>query len=456
MDKEVIVYQQAPSYTAFADNYQEASRFLLQTLKKNLIKPGDKVVIKPNFVKESHLYKLDDWEYIITHSEIIKFALINVIEALDNRGEIYIIDAPQTDSDYEKIIERVGLPLIVNELRKMTEVKIEYYDIREERWFYKQGIIVNRKKLAGDPKGYVHVNLGTDSEFLTKENKDYYGADYDTNETKKYHNKNDNIYIMSKTILDCDVFINLPKLKTHKLGGITASLKNLVGTCVIKNSIPHHTIGSPENGGDKFQQATNTNETESRLKALALMLLKGKNPLINYPFIAIKWVAAFYFGSPKSETIRNGSWHGNDTIWRACLDLNKILIYADPSGKMCELPQRKYFTLIDGIIGGDGKGPMEADPKESGILISSTNPVYADTVAATLMGYDYKKIPTISNGYGIEKYSLTSCDADEIVIVSNQDRWHKKISEFQYDDTLKFKPHFGWAGSIELDKKGYT
>ena len=450
MDKDVVVYQQTPSYAAFADNYQESSRFLMQTIKTKLIKPGDKVVIKPNFVKESHLYKLDDWEYIITHSEVIKFVLINVIEALNNKGEIYIIDAPQTDSDYEKIIERVRLPEIVNELRKTTEVKIEYYDIREERWFYKQGIIVKRKKLAGDPKGYVKVNLGSDSEFHSKENKDYYGADYDTNETKRYHNENDNIYIVSKTILDCDVFINLPKLKTHKLGGITASLKNLVGTCVIKNSIPHHTMGSPETGGDKFQQATGKNETESKLKSLALKVLKSKNPLINYPFIAIKWLAGLFFGSPKSETIRNGSWHGNDTIWRASLDLNKILIYANSNGEMCEQPQRKYFTLIDGIIGGDGKGPMEADPKESGILIASTNPVYADTVAAALMGYDYKKIPTISKGYEIKKYPLTSCGADDIVITSNQGSWQKKISDFRYEDTLKFNPHFGWVGNIEL------
>jgi len=219
---------------------------------------------------------------------------------------------------------------------------------------------------------------------------------------------------------------------------------------VVKNSIPHHTIGSPENGGDKFQRATNKNETESKLKSLALKLLKSKNPLINYPFIAIKKIAGLFFGSADSEIIRNGAWYGNDTIWRATLDLNKILIYADSSGKMCDQPQRKYFTLIDGIIGGEGKGPMEADPKGSGILIAGTNPVYVDTVAATLMGFDYKKIPTILKGYEIIKYPLTSSNADNINIVSNEKNWQKKISEFKYEDTLKFMPHFGWSGHIEM------
>jgi len=450
MNNTVWVYKQEANYTKLANNSEKVSLFLLSTLKTKLIKPGNKVVIKPNFVKESHLYNFDDWEHIITHCEIIKLVLSTVIEALDNKGEIYIVDAPQTDSDYEKIINRIHLPEMVNKLQKTTNVKIKYYDMREERWFYNNGIIVKRKKLIGDPKGYVKINLGSDSEFHNKKNKEYYGADYDTNETKRYHNECDNIYIVSKTILDCDVFINLPKLKTHKLGGITASLKNLVGTCVVKNSIPHHTIGAPENGGDKFKQITGRNKTENRLKTLAIKVLKNKKPIINYPFIVIKWIAGLFFGNAKSETIRNGSWYGNDTIWRATLDLNKILIYANTNGEMCDNPQRKYFTLIDGIIGGDGNGPMEADPNKSGVLIAGTNPVYTDTVAATLMGYDYKKIPTILNGYKIRRYSLALFAADSIDIVSNQENWQKKISEFRYSDTLKYKPHFGWVGNIEL------
>lgn len=166
--------------------------------------------------------------------------------------------------------------------------------MREERWFFKKGIIVRRKKLVGDPKGYLSINLGKDSEFDGKENINYYGADYDTNETKKYHNKKDNIYVISKTILSADVFINLPKMKTHKLAGITCCLKNLVGTSVIKNSIPHHTEGAPENGGDKYQSLSLKSGTESKMKKVAITLLKWKNPFINYPFILIKNLLAYF------------------------------------------------------------------------------------------------------------------------------------------------------------------
>ncbi|MGE4585221.1 MAG: DUF362 domain-containing protein [Sphaerochaeta sp.] len=449
MDEQVFVYKQAPDYSALHETRDAAAEFLFAQLDSQ-IKPGYKVILKPNFVKESHLYKPDEWEYVITHTEVIRLVLERVIKNLKNQGEICIIDAPQTDSDWDAIMQHVRLPKLVDELQKTTNVKISYFDLREERWFYKQGIIVKRKKLPGDPKGYVKVNLGENSEFFGKRNKDYYGADYDMNETKRYHNDKDNVYVISRTILECDVFINLPKLKTHKLTGITACLKNLVGTCVIKNSIPHHTIGAPETGGDKFEHETRKNDRESALKGLALKLLKTKNPLINYPFILVKKIAGLFLGSPQSDVVRNGSWHGNDTIWRATLDLNKILLYADKAGKMQNTPQRKYFALIDGIIGGEAKGPMEPDPKKSGVLIAGANPVYVDAVAATLMGFDYRKIPTIEKAYSAKTYPLTFINSEGIEIVSNNKGWEKLIGAFTYTDTMQFKPHFGWLGNIEL------
>ncbi len=256
MSNEVFIWHQNPSYEELCNNAGAASEFLLKDIKNGLVKPGDRVVIKPNFVKESHIYKPLDWEYVITHTEVIRFVLNEVVEALKGNGNVYVIDAPQTDSDYDEIIKRVKLKEVVAECQAKTTANISYFDLREERWFYKQGIIVKKKKLKGDPLGYVKVNLKDNSEFFGKENKEYYGADYDMNETRKFHNDIDNIYVMSKTILSSDVFINLPKMKTHKLAGMTCCLKNLVGTCVIKNSIPHHTIGSPENGGDKFEKAT--------------------------------------------------------------------------------------------------------------------------------------------------------------------------------------------------------
>lgn len=442
MDNEVYVWHQEPDYDILRKNAINVSSFLLKTIKEGLIKPGDNVVLKPNFVKEYHFSKHEDWEYVITHTEVIRLVLNTVIYALHDQGNISIIDAPQTDSDYSEIIKRVKLKEIVEESQKKTKVKISYFDLREERWFYKLGIIVKKEKLQGDPMGYVKVNLKNDSEFFGKINKDYYGADYDMSETRRFHNEIDNVYVMSKTVLSCNVFINLPKMKTHKLAGITCCLKNLVGTCVIKNSIPHHTIGYPENDGDKFEKKTTQGNTEDILKNVALKLLKYKNPLINYPFIVLKWIAGKFLSSPKAEYVRNGTWYGNDTIWRATLDLNKILMYADSNGIMHDKPQRKYFAVVDGIIAGEGNGPMEPDPKPIGVLISGTNPVAVDTVVGKLMGFDVDKIPTISNAYKIKKYKLNSFSMSELNIIDNLENRIVAFKDSKYD--YHFKPHFGW------------
>lgn len=449
-EEHVFVYKlEDADYASLSKEKLSASCFLLSQLDK-IIVPGERVVIKPNWVKESHLYKPNEWEYVITHPEVIKLVLEKVIQLLNGNGEIYIVEAPQTDSDYDEIIRRIGLQKLVAELQKTTTVKIVYFDLREERWYYKQGIIVNRKKLKGDPNGYIEVNLKDTSEFYSKANRDYYGADYDMDETRRYHNEQDNIYVISKTVLSADVFINIPKLKTHKLAGITCCLKNLVGTCVIKNSLPHHTLGSPETGGDKFPYASKKHDKENMLKGIALKLLKQKKPFINYPFILIKKLAGYVLGSPQSDVIRNGAWYGNDTIWRTILDLNKILFYTDKNGKICDKPQRKYFAVVDGIIAGEGKGPMEPDPKPIGVLLAGLNPVYIDTVAAALMGFDFRAIPSILNGYKIGRYSLTSqwIKSEDIIVHSNEG-WTKNITDIKIDECMKFRPHPGWEKHIE-------
>ena len=77
-----------------------------------------------------------------------------------------------------------------------------------------------------------------------------------------------------------------------------------------------------------------------------------------------------------------GAWPGNDTIWRMVADLYEGM----------QLKKRNYFTVIDGIIGGEGQGPFCPTSKCSSTLIASNNLLYADIVASRYMGFDPKKI----------------------------------------------------------------
>lgn len=48
--------------------------------------------------------------------------------------------------------------------------------------------------------------------------------------------------------------------------------------------------------------------------------------------------------------------------------------------------------VMDGTIAGDGKGPRTMEPRETNIIIASTDQVALDSVAAHLMGFDPMKI----------------------------------------------------------------
>jgi len=90
------------NYLDNGNNVYEAVRNLLIEIGKDkegfsldnilgwLIKPGDRVVIKPNLIKESHINKKNDWEYIITHGSVVRAVADFVLVALKGKGEVII------------------------------------------------------------------------------------------------------------------------------------------------------------------------------------------------------------------------------------------------------------------------------------------------------------------------------------------------------------------------------
>lgn len=117
-------------------------------------------------------------------------------------------------------------------------------------------------------------------------------------------------------VVDADVVVSMPKMKTHHWAGVTLSLKNLFGT------LPGRVYGWP------------------------------KNVL---------------------------HWAGID---RSILDIAGAV---EPA-----------YVIIDGIVGMEGNGPIFGEPVPSGILVFADDPVAADTVGATVMGFDAEEIPYLS------------------------------------------------------------
>jgi uncharacterized protein (DUF362 family) len=117
-------------------------------------------------------------------------------------------------------------------------------------------------------------------------------------------------------ILDSDIVVSMPKLKTHHWAQVTLSLKNLFG------ALPGRVYGWPKN--------------------------------------ILHWAG----------------------IQASILDIAGAI--------------RPSYAIIDGIVGMEGNGPISGDPVKAGVLVFADDPVAADAIGATLMGFDVDAIPYIS------------------------------------------------------------
>ena len=151
----------------------------------------------------------------------------------------------------------------------------------------------------------------------------------------------------------------------------------------------------------------------------------------------------YLFGNPYIFfPIQHGSWLGNDTLWRTILDLNAIIRYADKNGKISTSPQRKFFFFIDGIIAGEGEGPVQSKKKHLGLIAASDSSVKLDRFLSKIMGFDPNQITHIKRAEERNTFMLDYLNRDVEKIYSN------------IDDVLainlNLKPPRGWK-KMKLD-----
>jgi len=411
-----------------------------------LVTPGDRVAIKPNLIRQSHSFNAD-WDYVITHHSVIRAVLRLVTRALRGHGHVTILDGPQTDSDFDAICRNLQLHDLVADARAANpSLAIELVDLRREVWKEKDGVVYERRSQEGDPRGYVEYDLTDRSEFLEHAgNGNYYGADYDFSHTKHHHSDGHHRYLISGTIASADVVINLPKLKTHKKCGVTMSLKNMVGINGDKNYLPHFTFGTSARGGDEFPGKAWRNTLQSHairtFKRIARRF--GARHLVK-----AKALGEALFGRTE-DVIRSGNWYGNDTIWRMILDLNKLMLFGRPDATFQTTP-RRYLTIIDGILAGEGNGPQAPDCRAAGVLAAGLNPVAVDVACAHVMGFDFRRIPMLAQAFATRGWNLAPFNPTDILVTSNDSAWSRPLLDIDESCTLSFAPHFGWRGHIEL------
>lgn len=413
-----------------------------------IVRPGDKVVVKPNLISHAHRHLSDEWEQVITHGSLIRAVVDYVMIALEGRGEIYIADGPQLDADWDEIMRRTGIQQICDWYQSKGTVPVQLLDLRDTWEDVRGDVLYGTSALPGDPGGAVEVDLGSRSRFHGHAGAGrYYGATYDQAETNYHHSEGRHQYRLSKTAASADVLINLPKMKTHKKTGVTLCLKNLVGVNSGRNWLPHHTDGDPSNGGDQFREPSLRSKSE-RFGVRSLERLTLSYPKVFAPIYRIaKRISTPFYGNTR-QVIRSGNWSGNDTCWRMVQDINRSLLYSHGNTFPTPRPKR-FFTIVDGVVGGDVEGPASPDRYEAGVLIAGVNPVAVDCAAARLMGFDPMRIPMLRESFAPSDLPLASFSYDDITIRSNLPEWVGPLANLKDHDTYHFQAHFGWQGAIE-------
>jgi uncharacterized protein (DUF362 family) len=420
----------------------------LPDLQFSKIYPGDTVVLKPNLVKEHNLGNTAEWESVVTSAALIEHVLIYVAKTLCGSGKIYVCDAPQTDSSFDKIAQLLDLAQLAQRTSLAYNVSVEIVDLRNEEWQSKEETIIARKRLKGDPNGSVAFNLGRDSLFYGHPGEGkYYGADYDSAVVNKHHIGAKQEYLVCRTPIKADVFINLPKLKTHKKTGLTASLKNLVGINADKNWLPHHTHGSPQSSGDEFPSESVLRRLE-RFSVSVARHVALRTPILG-TFLARKLRRAGKVAFGTKGVVRSGNWYGNNTTWRMVLDLNRCLLYGTEAGELDHSQRKRYYSIVDGVIAMEGDGPMHGTPKMLGLYISGEDPVAVDIVCSKVMGFDWKKIPMLREAIKPNRYRITGCVPQEIQVESTSPEFRGRLEDIRFPRSMYFRPHFGWKGHIE-------
>lgn len=403
-----------------------------------------RVLVKPNWIQAGNVGAPDEWDALITNPAVIIATINETARLLGGEGKVVVADAPQTDANFEAIMRRGEFGARVEEVRrKWPSIEIEVLDLRREVWTVRGGVVVERLRNVEDPRGYVRLDLGTHSLLHGHQGEGrYYGADYDAEELNSHHKGEKHEYLLSGTAVDCGLFINLPKLKTHKKTGITCCLKNLVGINGDKNWLPHHTMGTPETGGDEYPAATVARSAEAEAKRFGQRLAL-RIPLIGpFAYSKARALGLSLFGK-SSVSIRNGNWEGNDTCWRMALDLNRALLFGARDGGLVRPHQgrKPCVAIVDAIVAGEGDGPAAPSRRVASALVGGTGFAEVDAVCARLVGYSLERVPVVGRAFDQHAMPIAENEIDNIVV---EDGGRKKsIHEVEPFGT-PFVPHFGW------------
>jgi hypothetical protein len=244
---------------------------------------------------------------------------------------------------------------------------------------------------------------------------------YDPRLMARTHAPRRHQYLVAREIVEADVVINLPKLKTHMKAGLTCALKNLIGINGNKEYLPHHRRGGAGAGGDCYPGA-------SPVKRALEYVLDRQNMTKSYASArAWRLAAEQLYRAARLTGDRlgiEGAWSGNDTIWRTCLDLNRVLLYGRADGTLAGEPRRRVLHVVDAVVAGQGNGPLAPRPLALGLLLAGASAAAVDRTAAHLLGYDPELVPIVRESFGRFPWPLAQFAGADVELTGDLGEGH--------------------------------
>lgn len=164
-----------------------------------IVKPGDKVVLKPNLVFDMHEDGRQGVEGMVTHASILRPVIDYVLKASKGTARITICDAPLQSASWDNLVNQNLYQGLIDYYRERG-INIELLDLRTIRSYCnKYGGIQKTINLPGDPRGNCIVNLGRDSCFepIVGDFKKFEITGYPSGTVAQHHNTKKNEYLIS-------------------------------------------------------------------------------------------------------------------------------------------------------------------------------------------------------------------------------------------------------------------
>ena len=408
------------------------------------IPQGAKVLVKPNFVLHENN---GPWpfEAVVSSPAIVRAVVAEILRS--GATEVAVGDAPVQGCDFDALLKRTGLGSWATHLAREDSRFAGIVDFRRTTATFQNGIRTSVREDKVNRDKYVLFDLAEESllEPVTSAEPRFRVTCYDPQLLAQTHSQGRHQYLIARHVLDADVVVNLPKLKMHKKAGVTNALKNLVGVNGNKEYLPHHRIGGSNDAGDCYPGKSRLKEVLERLYDFQNSSTSTSRARLVAPVLHPLTKLLSLGGD---ETGVEGSWFGNDTVWRMSLDLNRIVLYGRPDGTMAQTPQRSVLHVCDAIIAGQGNGPLAPEPFPLGLMLAGENAAAVDFAGARLLNLDPDKVPIVRGAFESFRWPLSHFSPSEISVRSEAKEW--LLQEWLTAKSLPMPWHVpaGWTSVV--------